>query len=249
MRKFGLVGYPLGHSFSRSYFSNKFEEEGEVGCVYENYELTDIDELRKVVESEKDLIGLNITIPYKQEVIKLLDEIDADAKEIGAVNTIKITRKEGKVWLKGFNTDVYGFQIPLDSVLKKKENYKALILGTGGASKAVAWVMEKKNIPYAYVSRNPGKQVAFTYDELTKKDIEEHHLIINTTPLGMTPNVEQSPPLDYTALGEDHILYDLIYNPEETRFLNYGIQKKAITINGLPMLYFQADKAWEIWNT
>ncbi len=248
MRKFGLVGYPLSHSFSKSYFTDKFEAESLSDCSYENYELEDIKEISNLIDTNKELVGLNVTIPYKQEVLKYLDEIDTKALEIGAVNTIKIIRTGNNPILKGFNTDAYGFEQPLNAVLSDN-NFKALILGTGGASKAVAWVLKKKNISYSFVSRKSGEGIDFTYEQLSRSDIAEHTIIINTSPIGMFPNINKAPEIDYSALSSNHILYDLIYNPEVTMFLKKGMQKKAITINGLPMLYFQADKAWEIWNS
>ncbi len=247
MRKFGLIGYPIGHSFSKRYFSEKFENEGIKDCQYDNYPFENLNNLNHLIIHEPDLIGLNVTIPYKEEVIKYLDEIDKDAKEIGAVNTIKITRtRDGRSTLKGFNTDVYGFSIPLKKVLG--EHRKALILGTGGAAKAVAWALSRLNIQIQYVSRSPQRKDIKSYTDLTSEDIMGHTIIINTSPVGMYPNTNNKPDIDYHAITEKHILYDLIYNPGETLFLKEGKRKKAITLNGLPMLYLQAEKAWEIWN-
>lgn len=248
MKKFGLIGYPLSHSFSRSYFTNKFSEEGISDCSYENFELENIEQLKSLLKHNSEIIGLNVTLPYKEKVIDLLDEIDSEAREIGAVNTIKVQRLGRDFRLKGYNTDVIGFEAPLRAVLKD-DALKALVLGTGGASKAVKWVLKKLDIPYSVVSRREGEEVDLTYNLVSSKDILEHKVIINTTPLGMSPNIEDAPELDYSALTSEHILYDLIYNPEETKFLRFGVQKKAITINGLPMLYLQAEKAWEIWNS
>lgn len=248
MRKYGLIGFPLGHSFSRTYFNDKFKDEGLSDCQYENYELKNIEELKELVTNDPELVGLNITIPYKQKVLSVLDEIEEEAQEIGAVNTIKINRLGSGPVLKGFNTDVFGFEKPLNSVLSNN-NYKALILGTGGASKAVAWVLQKRGIMFSFVSRTTGEGIGFTYEQLKKSDIEEHKIIINTSPVGTFPNIAEAPEIDYSGITSNHILYDLVYNPEETLFLKKGAQKKAITINGLPMLYFQANKAWEIWNS
>lgn len=248
MRKFGLIGYPIGHSFSHLYFTEKFAKEGISDCLYENFELENIEQLKSLVQNSPEIVGLNVTIPYKETVMELLDEIDSMAKEIGAVNTIKIIRDNSTFKMKGFNTDVFGFEEPLKAVLKEKKS-KALVLGTGGAAKAVKWVLKKLGVQYSVVSRKEGVEVDFTYNQLSSREIAEHNIIVNTTPLGMAPNVEVAPELDYSAITSSHILYDLIYNPEETTFLSYGVQKKAITINGLPMLGLQAEKAWEIWNS
>lgn len=249
MRKFGLIGYPLGHSFSKKYFSDKFEKENITNCEYNNYPFENLDGLTEFIEREPELYGLNVTIPYKEKVIDFLHEMDNDVLEIGAVNTIKIIRTPGKqAKLKGYNTDVYGFATPLKDVLKDNHK-KALILGTGGAAKGVAWVLGKWDIEYKFVSRSPKQKGDFSYASLTGNDIREYKLIVNTSPLGMYPNIEKMPDLDYSAITEEHILYDLIYNPEETMFIKQGKRKKAITLNGLPMLYFQAEKAWEIWNS
>jgi shikimate dehydrogenase len=248
MRKFGLIGYPLGHSFSRKYFTEKFEKEGLTGYKYDNYPMNNLDNLIDLIRDDVNLIGLNVTIPYKEQIIQLLDEIDKDAEEIGAVNTIKIARSSANnISLKGFNTDVYGFSGPLSAVLQSHHK-KALILGTGGAAKAVAWVLSNYNIDFKYVSRTPKAEDVLSYSSLSRKDIQEHSLIINTSPVGMYPEIDKKPKIDYNGLTENHILYDLVYNPEETLFLQEGKRKKAITINGLPMLYLQAEKAWEIWN-
>jgi shikimate dehydrogenase len=249
MRKFGLIGYPLGHSFSKKYFSDKFEKEDINDCEYNNYPLEDLEGLSEFIEREPGLCGLNVTIPYKEKVTALIHELDNDALEIGAVNTIKIIREPGKrTMLKGYNTDVYGFATPLKDVLKDSHR-KALILGTGGAAKGVAWVLGKWGIEYRFVSRSPKRESDFSYASLNGSHICEYKLIVNTSPLGMYPNIDEMPDLDYNAVTEEHILYDLIYNPQETRFIKEGKRKKAITLNGLPMLYLQAEKAWEIWNT
>jgi shikimate dehydrogenase len=248
MRKFGLIGYPLGHSFSKKYFAEKFEKEEIIDCVYENYPLENVESLLRLITDNIELVGLNVTIPYKEKVVQFLDEIDKDAEEIGAVNTIKISRSsEGSISLKGFNTDVYGFSRPLGAVLQTHHK-KALILGTGGAAKAVAWVLSNYNIDFQFVSRRAKTSEYISYSDLSKRDILEHTIIINTSPVGMYPEIDAKPNIDYSGLTENHILYDLVYNPEETLFLKEGVRKKAITINGLPMLYLQAEKAWEIWN-
>lgn len=242
MKQFGLIGYPLSHSFSKKYFTDKFENEHISNCQYDNYPLTEIKEFNDLV-ANTSLVGLNVTIPYKQAVIPFLNDLDAEAEAIGAVNTIQIRNKK----LKGFNTDVYGFIESLMPFILERNHLKALILGTGGASKAVAFGLKKLHIPYEYVSRQKTDN-GTTYDALTIDQIKEHHLIINTTPLGMFPNVDTAPTIHYDGIGEEHILYDLVYNPEETLFLVKGKERGAQTKNGLEMLHLQAEKAWEIWN-
>jgi shikimate dehydrogenase len=245
MRKFGLIGYPLGHSFSKGYFLQKFNKENITDCTYDNYSIKKIERLDFVIKQHPELIGLNVTIPYKQQVINYLDELEDEAALIGAVNTIKIDRTEERLILKGFNTDVYGFEESIRKVIGDQHK-KALILGTGGASKAVAFVLEKLNIHFSYVSRNPKHSNTIFYDQLTPELVKEHTIIINTSPLGMFPNTETCPDIPYDALTKDHILYDLVYNPEKTLFLRKGEQKKAAIINGLPMLCLQAEKSWQI---
>ena len=248
MRKFGLIGFPLGHSFSKSYFTEKFRAENLSDCSYENYPIEKITELKPILENEKDLIGLNVTIPYKQQVMELLDHIEDQALEIGAVNTIKVIRDRGKYSMSGYNTDVYGFEQPLMASLKSYHTH-ALILGTGGASKAVSYILRKHRIRYRFVSRIPKDDSVLSYSDLTPQVIRENLLIINCSPVGMHPNVDHHPDIPYEGVTERHILYDLIYNPEMTEFLKRGSKKKATLINGLPMLRIQAEKAWEIWNS
>jgi shikimate dehydrogenase len=248
MRKFGLIGYPLSHSFSKGYFTKKFIDEGIVDCEYNNYPLEDISQLKNLLIQESQLEGLNVTIPYKEKVLDYLDEIDKDAAEIGAVNTIKIFRIENKPFLKGFNTDVYGFLEPLKEIMKPSHK-KALILGTGGASKAVAWVLKTLKVEYTFVSRKNHGMNCINYSDVSKELIAENTLIINTSPVGMFPKIDIAPDIPYDAISSEHILYDLIYNPQEPLFLKFGKTKKATTLNGLPMLYLQAEKAWEIWNS
>jgi shikimate dehydrogenase len=241
MKTFGLIGYPLIHSFSVKFFTEKFKREGITDCVYENFPIESIEELSILLKQE-NLYGLNATIPYKESVIEYLDEIDSTADAIGAVNCIKI--HEGK--LTGYNTDVYGFGESLKKFIGDAK-FKALILGTGGSSKAVAFALDRLNIPYTFVSRRK-KAEWFTYHELSGDIISEHKLIINTTPLGMFPLSEAKPELPYEYLTTDHYLFDLIYNPEETQFLRQGKLHGSHTKNGLEMLYIQAEKAWEIWS-
>ncbi|MDG1730583.1 MAG: shikimate dehydrogenase [Algibacter sp.] len=244
MNKLGLLGKNISYSFSKSYFKKKFEDEGIENTSYENFDIESIDLFPSIIKNTKGIKGLNVTIPYKEEVIPYLDKINKKAKAIGAVNTIKITKK-GK--LVGYNTDCYGFKNTLKPFVKSQHK-KALILGTGGASKAVAYTLKEMGITYQYVSRKLTKGIGFSYDTLTENDISEHQIIINCTPLGTFPNIEECPNIPYTAINKNHILFDLIYNPEETKFLNNGKQNKATIINGLNMLRLQAEKAWSIWN-
>ena len=247
MRNFGLIGFPLEHSFSKSYFSNKFETDKLLDCQYINYPIDNIQKIRKIIDDNSELSGLNVTIPYKQKVIEFLDTIDNEASEVGAVNTIKIFREGKNYRLHGFNTDIYGFEKPLLDTIKPIHQ-SALILGTGGASKAVAYILRKHKIAYRYVSRSPKSNDVYSYTDLTNNLVSECKLIVNTSPVGMYPDIDQYPAIPYDAISPDHILYDLIYNPEKTRFLRKGEQKRATIINGLPMLYIQAEKSWEIWN-
>ena len=244
----GLIGYPLSHSFSKKYFSQKFEKEKISGYQYNLFPLQQITDLPELLASHKNLLGLNVTIPYKQAVMPYLNEIDTAALNAGAVNTIKI--KEGK--LIGYNSDIFGFEVSLLNFLhplnQPVKQLNALILGTGGAAKAVAYVLEKLEINYHLVSRSKGKD-RLTYQDIDENCIKKHQLIINTTPLGMSPKTETTPDLPYHALGNEHFLYDLVYNPEITTFLKRGKEKQANTINGLEMLYLQAEKSWDIWTS
>ncbi len=243
MSKFGLIGKDIGYSFSKSYFTNKFESEG-LPHTYQNFDIECIDKFIDIIKDIKELKGLNVTIPYKETVIPFLDKLDKKAKEIGAVNTIKIT-EDGT--LNGYNTDYYGFKKSIEPYLKK--NHKtALILGTGGVSKAVAYTLKKLGIEYNYVSRTVSNTATYTYENITEEIIENHHIIINCTPLGTYPKTNVCAPIPYDAITESHLLYDLIYNPEETKFLTIGKLKGATICNGLEMLELQADKTWKIWN-
>lgn len=243
MHKLGLLGKNISYSFSRSYFKNKFEKEHIKNVSYENFDIDDIHLFPNLIKNTQGLKGMNVTIPYKEAVIPFLDKLDSKAKEIGAVNTIKIDKNKTLV---GYNTDCYGFKKSLQPFLKP-HHQKALILGTGGASKAVAYALKKLGIKFLYISRQAKNGVDLTYDQLTPNIIEAHTLIINCTPLGTFPNVQNCPNIPYEGITKDHILYDLIYNPEETTFLKRGKQQLATTINGLDMLKFQAEKAWQIW--
>lgn len=242
MHQLGLIGYPLSHSFSPSYFSNKFEKEQIEGWEYKAYPIADISMFPNLWKEQPGLIGLNVTIPYKQQVIPFLDRLDESASSIGAVNTIK---KEGNE-LVGYNTDVYGFEFSVKELLAGKKINQALILGTGGASKAVEYVLSKLRIPYQLVSRTSGKGI-LTYDEINPDTLHENQLIINTTPLGTYPDTDNCPRLDYNYINERHYLLDLVYNPPKTLFLKQGAKNGAKTLNGLLMLHQQAEKAWQIW--
>lgn len=242
MRKFGLIGYPLGHSFSRGYFTEKFSREGIENAVYENYPLERIEDFPTLINKQTDLVGLNVTIPYKTAVMPYLDELDDGARAIGAVNTI-VVRSE----LKGYNTDVYGFSESLRPLIKGRDGLRALVLGTGGASKAVCYALDEWDILWQYVSRTPSDE-CLSYRDLEADHIRENLLIINTTPLGMHPNTDAKPALPYEAVTSEHILYDLVYNPEITAFMQEGMKRGATVKNGLEMLHLQAEKAWDIWN-
>lgn len=244
MNKLGLLGKDISYSFSRTYFKEKFENENIKNTSYENFDIENIDLFPSIIRNTKDLKGLNVTIPYKEQVIPFLDKVNKKAKAIGAVNTIRITKK-GK--LVGYNTDCYGFKKTLKPFIKSHHK-KALILGTGGASKAIAYTLDEMGITYQYVSRKLSDGVGFSYETLTEDDISDNQIIINSTPLGTFPNIEDCPNIPYHAINEKHILFDLIYNPEETKFLKLGNKNRATTINGLRMLEFQAEKAWSIWN-
>tara|TARA_R110002033_G_scaffold28871_1_gene64764 strand:- start:24766 stop:25515 length:750 start_codon:yes stop_codon:yes gene_type:complete len=240
--RFGLIGKNIEYSFSRAYFTQKFKDLNIDNYSYENFDFQDIHELAAVLKNETDIRGFNVTIPYKEEVITFLSEIDRKAAAIGAVNTIKFTKKG----LKGYNTDYYGFQQSIAPFLKKQHK-KALILGTGGASKAVAFVFKELGIAYTFVSRKP-KNEQLTYSDLNAKIIEEHMVIVNCTPLGTFPDIELKPDIPYSFIGKKHLLFDLIYNPEKTAFLLEGESRGATIKNGDKMLELQAEKAWEIWN-
>lgn len=244
MNKLGLLGKDISYSFSRTYFKKKFENENIKNTSYENFDIENIDLFPSVIKNTKGLKGLNVTIPYKEQVIPFLDKVNKKAKAIGAVNTIRIT-KTGK--LVGYNTDCYGFKKTLKPFIKSHHK-KALILGTGGASKAIAYTLDEMGITYQYVSRKLSDGVGFSYETLTEDDISDNQIIINATPLGTFPNIEDCPNIPYHAINEKHILFDLIYNPEETKFLKLGNKNRATTINGFFMLEFQAEKAWSIWN-
>ena len=244
MSRLGLLGKDIAYSFSRGYFTTKFEVE-QLPFTYENFDIEDISMFTKLLQDNPNISGLNVTIPYKEQVIPYLDKLDKRAKKIGAVNTITI---DSKGQLKGYNTDCYGFKNSIKPFLKKYHK-KALILGTGGASKAIAYSLKKQNITFDYVSRTSKPNVKFTYDTLTTKDIKNYKIIINCTPVGTHPNVNSCPEIPYDGITNKHLLYDLIYNPEETKFLKLGKAQGAQICNGLKMLELQAEKAWRIWNS
>lgn len=242
MPKFGLIGKDIDYSFSRKYFGAKFKIEN-LPYTYENFDIPSIQLLPKIISENQDLKGLNVTIPYKEKVLAYLDELNSDAEEIGAVNTIKLHQNK----LIGFNTDHFGFKKSLEEFLPLQHK-TALILGTGGASKAVAYALKSLGFIYKFVSRNPNSG-NLTYNELNQDLIKSHLLIINCTPLGTYPDVNQYPDIPYEFLTSAHLLFDLIYNPEKTEFLKLGALLGAQIVNGADMLKFQAEKAWEIWNS
>jgi shikimate dehydrogenase len=242
MRKYGLIGFPLTHSFSKSYFTSKFEREGKIDFCYENCEIQQIEELQTLL-NDTSFAGFNVTIPWKQEIISCLDEISFEALEIGAVNVIQRTSTSK---LKGFNTDIIGFRETLIPLLKYHHS-SALILGSGGASKAVSFVLKMLKIDFKIVTRNPTEINEIGYNELTPNFVHDNCIIINTTPIGMYPNENNFPEIHYEAIGEFHLLYDLVYNPAETLFLKKGREKGAITFNGYDMLIRQAEESWKIW--
>lgn len=250
MDLYGLIGFPLTHSFSKRYFTDKFIREGIKGSNYELFEMKDLNDLPELLKRETDLRGLNVTIPFKKEVIAHLDDLDdASAERIGAVNTIKIFA-DGST--KGFNTDYYGFRQSLVEWLDRRgescSNFKALVLGNGGAAKAVEVALQDLNMAYKVVSRQKSDDTLL-YEDLTEEVLNEYHLIINTTPLGMFPNVEDCPAIPFEFITKRHYLYDLIYNPAETAFLRNGAEKGAVLQNGMKMLELQAEKAWDIWTS
>jgi shikimate dehydrogenase len=243
---FGLIGLSLKHSFSERYFKEKFAKNGYTNCDYKNFELDSIDDFPELLELFPELLGLNVTHPYKEQIIKYLDIIDQQAKDIGAVNVVIIKRYEKKTVLKGYNTDIYGVESTLMHSLENF-NVKALVLGTGGAAKAVKYSLKKLNIQFDLVSRTQQTSVKYLYQDISKRIIEEHKVIINATPLGMYPNVEAAPAIPYEYLTKNHILIDLIYNPPLTKFLQYGKKAGATIVNGQEMLIKQAEKSWELF--
>ena len=247
MKKYGLIGYPLTHSFSKRFFTEKFENEN-IDSTYDNFEIDSIQKFPEIVENNPELIGLNVTIPYKEQVIPFLDDLNDSAQEIGAVNTIKIIRSNSGIRLKGFNTDTFGFENSLKPLLKPYHK-KALILGTGGASKALKYVLTKLGIEFISASIEELKENEIRYEEIDEKLMQERLLIINATPLGTYPKVETFPNIPYEFITNKHMLFDLVYNPEITQFMKRGQAKGASIKNGYEMLLGQALKSYEIWNS
>jgi shikimate dehydrogenase len=246
MRKFGLIGYPLGHSFSKKYFTEKFLTEHISDCSYENYPLRTLTEFQNLIISDDELCGLNITVPYKSEIFRFLDVIEPEAKEIGAVNVLKIRRADRQIKLYGFNSDIAGIRDTLTPFIKGNVG-NALVLGTGGSSRAVCHVLKKFGLKVQLVSRER-KPGILTYSDIDSGIIDNTKFIINTTPLGMFPDIESKPDINYGRLNRTHFLFDLVYNPELTSFLRMGAERECTIINGIKMLHSQAEKAWSIWN-
>lgn len=244
MHTLGLIGKDISYSFSKAYFSKQFERDN-LPFTYENFDLKHVSEFKQVLLSNPSILGFNVTIPYKEEIIPLLDSLHLQARQIGAVNTITVS-KNGQ--LKGYNTDCYGFKKSITPLLKSYHK-TALILGTGGASKAITYTLERLGISFDYVSRTLKSDTKFTYKMLTSEIIQKYNIIINCTPLGTHPNIDSCPDIPYNGITSKHLLYDLVYNPNETKFLKLGKYKGAQICNGYKMLQYQAEKAWEIWNT
>ena len=242
MKVFGLIGYPLGHSFSKDYFTKKFSREKITDSIYKNFEMASLDSFTETIKEEKNLIGLNVTIPHKENIIRYLDKVDNVAKEIGSVNVIKVIDNK----LIGFNSDYLGFKISLEKWLPNI-NFSALVLGSGGSSNAICYALKKLNINYKIVSTsNPSY---FSYEDIRNEEIySKYKLIINTTPLGMSPNIDSFPNIQYKFLNSNSYLYDLVYNPKQTKFLSKGNKNNSYTKNGLEMLETQAKISWDIWN-
>jgi len=262
MNIYGLLGYPLSHSFSKGFFTEKFRKEG-IDAVYDNFALPSISEFPSLIRSAPLLVGMNVTIPYKQAVMIYLDALDPEAEAVGAVNVIRIERLAGQMpFLTGYNSDVIGFRESIRPLVEQLRSdlagaslkasgsiasLKAMVLGTGGASKAILFALKQLGIEPLLVSRQPALG-QITYNELTAAHYKDFRIIINTTPLGMSPNTDTCPPLDYSSLGSSHLLFDLVYNPDKTLFLQKGEAQGATIKNGLEMLHLQAEASWKIWN-
>ncbi len=244
MRKFGLIGHPIGHSASKAYFTEKFAAEGLTDCDHNLYDLESIGEFPRLLEQNPEIRGLNVTIPYKREVMRYLDSLSAEAEAVGAVNCIRRT-EEGR--LEGYNTDVVGLRIALDELLGATVIENALVLGTGGASQAVQYVLAERDIPFEIISRDPAKG-NYTYDNLPCEVVAASRLIVNASPVGTYPNVEEAPRVPYAYITPDHYMLDLVYNLAVTQFLDYGRQRGAKTMNGMTMFVAQAEASWRIWN-
>lgn len=246
MDTYGLIGKKLTHSFSKPYFEKKFANLG-IKAQYLNYEVSNVQHIKRIIDEDPTIIGLNVTIPFKKDVFEIVDKVDPIALESGAINTLKIDREGNDTVITAYNTDVIGFQYSLEPLIVGREKISALVLGTGGAASAVVYVLQKLGIPYISVSRTPINKGQINYDVLSEEIVRNHQLIINTTPVGMFPHVDQAPPIPYQYLDHNHILYDLIYNPAETLFLKRGHEKSCTTMNGLRMLKMQAEASWNIW--
>jgi shikimate dehydrogenase len=246
VKTFGLIGYPLSHSFSKKFFTEKFEKEGIADCQYELFPIMEISLMPQLL-TNKDLEGLNVTIPYKVAVIPYLNEMDDAARAIGAVNCISVNHDQDLPFLKGYNTDAYGFEESLKPLLETHHR-QALIFGDGGAAKAVKYVLHKLGIPYLSVVRTAAEG-CIGYEEVTPVLLQEYQVLINTTPLGMSPNPDTCPSIPYESLGPEHLAYDLVYNPAETLFLRQAHARHAVTKNGMEMLELQAERSWTIWNS
>ena len=242
MTKYGIIGFPLGHSFSRGFFTEKFAREG-IDAQYLNFEIPDVAMLGDILRENPELRGLNVTLPHKQAVIPLLDELSDEAREIGAVNVIRI--RDGR--LKGFNSDIIGFTESIRPLLQPHHT-KALILGTGGASRAIRVGLSRLGIEWTYVTRSP-REGMLAYSDLTSEVMKEYTVIVNCSPVGMFPKVDQAPAIPYELLTPKHLLFDLVYNPEDTLFMKKGREQGAIVKNGLEMLHLQAVASWEFWNS
>ena len=246
MRLYGLIGEPLTHSFSEKYFSEKFEKESIEDCEYRLFPISSIHELPELINNNPNLVGLNITTPYKTQILDYVDSRDEITKSVGASNTVSIIRSSNKISLKAFNTDIFGFRNSIKPLLEKNQK-KALILGSGGASKAVEFVLKSFKIEYLVVSRKPSKN-QISFQNLKKDIIEDYKVIINATPLGVFPNIKTKPEIPYNIISKNHLLFDLTYNPIESEFLKIGKKQGAKTKNGLEMLHLQAEQSWKIWN-
>ena len=246
MKKLGLIGYPLGHSFSKKFYLDKFEQENITDIDYDLYSLQDISAFPSLYQNDRSFYGFNVTIPHKRSVMRFVDELSHEAEEINSVNCIQVTWKGNKPKLKGFNTDAFGFEKSLTPLLSTSHT-SALVLGNGGAAQAILYVLRNLRIPYKIISRHKDAG-DLTYADLTKEIVAAHKLIINCSPVGTFPHIEELPDIPYEGIGQEHLLYDLIYNPEETSFLKQGKERGATIKNGLDMLVLQAEKNWEIWN-
>lgn len=248
MKTYGLIGFPLSHSFSQKYFIEKIRQQNISDCEFKNFPLENINDFPSLLKNNPTLCGLSVTIPHKQSVMQFLHEIDSSSKEIGAVNCIRLNNQSAR-YMAGFNTDAFGFEQSLKPLIKSHHK-KALILGTGGASKAIQYVLKKMKVDYYLLSRIKTQDPTYkTYSDLNEEIIAAHSIIVNTTPLGMFPNINDCPNIPYEFLTQKHLLYDLNYNPEETLFLKKGKEKGSQIKNGLEMLHIQAEKAWMIWNS